>query len=76
MAKKGIETKNGIPVRCEYCLHNQGENQRFKYMWHCSHLSFCVVFGLRYCEAKKNGKGDFEIDNEKYKKWEYINSEK
>ena len=69
MAKKGIVKQNEIPERCEYCLHNLGENTQFRYMWHCSHLSYCVVFGLHYCQAKKLHKGYFEIDKEKYKKW-------
>lgn len=68
MAKKGIETKNGIPIRCEYCKHNLGENKQFGHMWHCSHLSFCTI-SMGYCKAKRDGKGDFELDNEKYKEW-------
>lgn len=76
MAKQGVETKDGIPVRCEYCHYNLGENLRFRYMWHCSHLSFCVVFGQRYCQAKKLGKGDFLLDKTKYEQWKRLNSEK
>lgn len=75
MAKRKPETKNGVPVRCDYCSHNMGENKKFGYMWHCSHLSFCVVFGLKYCQAKKDGKGDFEINKIKYEKWKRLNSE-
>lgn len=76
MAKRGIELKNGIPVRCDYCKHNLGVNQRFGYMWHCSHLSFCVVFGMKHCKAKKDMKGDFEVDKIKYEEWKKSNSEK
>jgi len=68
MAKKGIETRNGIPVRCEYCKHNDGENKQFGYMWHCSHLSFCTI-SMGYCIAKKERKGDFELDKDKYDQW-------
>lgn len=71
--KRGNEEKDGIPVRCDYCLYNLGVNQRFGYMWHCSHLSFCVVFGLKYCQAKKNGKGDFALNETKYKEWKKSN---
>lgn len=75
MAKKGTEqTKNGIPVRCGYCLHNLGENKQFGYMWHCSHLPHCVIFGLRYCKAYKEGKGNFELDNHKYDEWKKQNN--
>lgn len=69
MAKKKIAIVNGIPVRCDYCKHNRGENKEFGYMWHCSHLQYCVVFGLQYCQARKQGKGDFEVDAEKYTQW-------
>lgn len=70
MAKKGTEQiKNGIPVRCEYCKYNLGENQQSGYMWYCRHLSHCVVFGLRYCKANREGKGNFEIDLEKYNEY-------
>lgn len=58
-----------IPKRCEYCQNNLGENIQIGHMWHCSHLSYCVVFGLNYCKAQKLFKGKFVLDENKYMKW-------
>ena len=55
--------------RCEYCRHNLGENKQFGYMWHCAELSYCVCFGRNFCQAKKQGKGNFKLDEEKLKEW-------
>lgn len=57
MAKKAEPT---IPPRCINCKYNQGEDEQFHYMWHCSFLSVCCAFGLTYCKAEKLGKGKFE----------------
>lgn len=58
MAKKN---KEHIALQgCIDCKHNQGENERFHYMWYCSCLGYYVVFGLMYCKAEKLDKGKFE----------------
>lgn len=69
MAKKKEEV---IEPRCDYCLHNKGENQQFKFMWLCENLCYCVPFGYNFCKAEKQNKGKFKIDREKYK--EYLNN--
>lgn len=58
MAKK--EKPETTPPRCINCKYNQGEDEQFHYMWHCSFLSVCCAFGLTYCKAEKLGKGKFE----------------
>lgn len=67
--KEKIKKKDQIAERCDYCKYNQGVNQKFGYMWHCSHLPFCVVFNLNHCRASRLSKGKFEKDNEKYQDW-------
>lgn len=69
MAKKKEEV---IQPKCDYCLHNKGENQQFKFMWLCECLGYCVPFNWT-CEAQKKGKGNFKLDKEKYK--EYITND-
>lgn len=58
-----------IPPRCDYCIHNSGIG-KMGFMWKCDLLSYCVVFGWRKCEAKERGKGNFELDINKYNVWQ------
>lgn len=62
MAKR-TASKQPAQIRkdwCRDCQHNQGEDEQFHYMWHCSFLSVCCAFGLTYCKAEKLGKGKFK----------------
>ena len=45
---------------CIDCVHNQGLNEQFGHMRHCSFLDYCVVVNLGYCKAERLGKGDFK----------------
>ncbi|WP_101690702.1 hypothetical protein [Dysgonomonas massiliensis] len=72
MAKK--IAKPEIEPKCDYCVHNKGETKQFKYMYLCECLGYCVPFGMKFCEAYKKMKGDFKMDNNKYK--EYLNRQK
>lgn len=66
-----------IIPKCEYCKHNEGENKKLRFMWHCKILGYCVPFGygrkmhpkepLQHCEAMFLGKGAFEVDEVKYR---------
>lgn len=66
-----------IIPKCEYCKHNEGEDQKFGFMWHCKPLGYCVPFGWHKCKANALGKGNFELDNiesliEKSKQQKYM----
>lgn len=58
-----------VAAKCEYCKHNEGENKKFGFMWHCKLLGHCVPFGWHKCKANEKGKGSFEIDEVKYREY-------
>lgn len=66
MAKKKVD-KEKIAERCEYCIHNKGENKTFKYMWYCDQMKRYLPQGYNFCRASQLNKGTFEVNKLKYK---------
>ena len=58
---------NKIVERCDYCLHNKGENETFKHMWFCDQMKRYLPQGYSYCRASQLNKGTFEVNKLKYK---------
>lgn len=65
MAKK--KEVNKIIERCDYCIHNKGENERFGFMWYCDQMKRYLPQGYNYCRASQLNKGTFEVNKLKYK---------
>lgn len=67
--KKAREnTEKEIEVKCQYCKHSEGENEKFKHMWYCSFLKHYTT-AYRGCDALRKGKGNFEVDVKLYNEW-------
>lgn len=71
MAKKKVKDKDEFNdlERCEYCIYNKGENERFNFMWYCDRMKRYLPQGYKYCRANHLNKGSFEVDKVKYKQF-------
>ena len=69
MAKKKKEDKEGFKdiERCDYCMHNNGEHERFEHMWYCNNMKRYLPQGYSFCRASQLNKGNFEVNKLKYK---------